>query len=149
MIKKYIDFIKESDDFNSLGEWIESLYDDEYVKNIVNRYIKDIDGDIRLSNAINTLDIVEKKDIKNQIETIVEKLTKMKSRGIPKDKSGKFQFLLKMLKNNKWLDGNDLTSEQKKNIKAEIKKMRQSDESWSNWGKRSLGLDDEQEDEDI
>lgn len=68
MIKKYIDFIKESDEFNSLGEWVESLYDDEYVKNIVNRYVKDIDGDIRLSNAINTLDVAEKKDIKNQID---------------------------------------------------------------------------------
>ena len=89
------------------------------------------------------------RDIKNQIETIVEKLTKMKNRGIPKDESGKFQFLLKMLKNNKWIDGNELTPEQKTNIKAEIKKMRQSGESWKNWSKRNLGLDDEQEDEDI
>lgn len=87
--------------------------------------------------------------VQDQIENIVEKLTKMKNRGIPKDKSGKFQFLLKMLKNNKWIDGNELTPEQKTNIKAEIKKMRQSGESWKNWGKRNLGLDDEQEDEDI
>jgi hypothetical protein len=65
LIKKYLDFIKESsDDFNSLGEWIESLSYDEYVMNIVNRYINDdkdlyggddINPDIDLSNAINLL----------------------------------------------------------------------------------------------
>jgi hypothetical protein len=63
MIKKYLDFIKESsDEFNSIGEWVESLSDDEYVKNIVNRYINDyndmyggddIDPTIDLSNSIN------------------------------------------------------------------------------------------------
>jgi hypothetical protein len=68
MIKSYIDFIKESDEFNSLGEWVELLYNDEYIKNIVNRYVKDISGNIRLSNAINTLDIQEKKEIKSQID---------------------------------------------------------------------------------
>ena len=42
VIKKYLDFINESsDDFNSLGEWVESLSSDEYVMNIVNRYIND------------------------------------------------------------------------------------------------------------
>ena len=37
MIKKYLEFIKESElqDFNSLGEWIECVYDVEYIKNIV------------------------------------------------------------------------------------------------------------------
>ena len=38
MIKKYLEFIKESQilykGFNSLGEWIESISDDIYIKNI-------------------------------------------------------------------------------------------------------------------
>ena len=68
MIKKYLDFIKENNEYNSLGEWVESLYDDEYVKNIVNRFISDITPDIKLSNAINLLDDREKADIKTQIE---------------------------------------------------------------------------------
>lgn len=68
MIKKYLEFIKENNEFNSLGEWVESLYSDEYVKNIVNRFISDITPDIKLSNAINLLDDNEKADIKAQID---------------------------------------------------------------------------------
>ena len=78
VIKKYLDFIKESsDEFNSLGEWVESLSDDEYVMNIVNRYINDdkdlyggddINPDINLSNAINLLDDMTKEEIKQQID---------------------------------------------------------------------------------
>ena len=56
MIKRYLDFIKEDNEFHSLGEWIESLIDDEYVRNIVSRYTKDSDPSIDLSNAINILD---------------------------------------------------------------------------------------------
>ena len=68
MIKKYLEFIKEGNIEGSLGEWIESLYQDEYVKNIVNRYIGEIGPDIRLSNAINLLDDATKKEIKQQID---------------------------------------------------------------------------------
>ena len=74
IIKKYLDFIKESsDEFNSIGEWVESLSDDEYVKNIVNRYINDyngmyggddIDPTIDLSNSINLLPENIQKEIK-------------------------------------------------------------------------------------
>lgn len=69
MIKKYLEFIKENkEDFNSIGEWVESLYDDEYIKNIVNRFLGEITPDIKLSNAINLLDPREQADIKKQIE---------------------------------------------------------------------------------
>lgn len=78
IIKKYLDFINESsDDFNSLGEWVESLSSDEYVMNIVNRYINDnnnlyggddINPTIDLSNAVNLLDDKIKKEIKSQID---------------------------------------------------------------------------------
>lgn len=74
MIKRYLDFIKESqiNGFNSLGEWVESLMDDEYVRNIVSRYTKDSDHSIDLSNAINILDDKTKQEIKAQIDYYLE-----------------------------------------------------------------------------
>jgi len=74
MIKRYLEFIKENqaDGFDSIGEWVESLYQDEYVKNIVNRYIGEIGSDIRLANAINLLDEHTQKEIKQQIEKYQE-----------------------------------------------------------------------------
>ena len=69
MIKRYLEFIKENlYGFNSLGEWIESLMNDEYVRNIVSRYTKDSDHSIDLSNAINILDDKTKQEIKAQID---------------------------------------------------------------------------------
>lgn len=74
MIKRYLDFINENqiNGFNSLGEWIESLIDDDYVKNIVSRYTKDSDPSIDLSNAINILDDKTKQEIKSQIDHYLE-----------------------------------------------------------------------------
>ena len=73
-LKKYIDFISESrsDEFISLGEWVESLISDEYIKNIVSRYTKDISPDIYLSNAINVLDERTQSEIKSQIEEYLQ-----------------------------------------------------------------------------
>lgn len=71
IIKKYLEFIKESED-NSFGEWVESHIDDEYIKNIVSRFTGDIDPTIRLANAINILDENEKSDIKSQINKYLE-----------------------------------------------------------------------------
>ena len=73
MIKRYLEFIKENlNGFNSLGEWIESLMNDEYVRNIVSRYTKDSDHSIDLSNAINILDDKTKQEIKAQIDYYLE-----------------------------------------------------------------------------
>jgi hypothetical protein len=73
MIKKYFEFIKENfNGFNSIGEWVESLYDDDYVKNIVSRYLGEISSDIRLSNAVNLLDDKEKTEIKKQIDNYLK-----------------------------------------------------------------------------
>jgi hypothetical protein len=73
MIKRYLEFIKENlNGFNSLGEWIESLMNDEYVRNIVARYTKDSDHSIDLSNAINILDDKTKQEIKAQIDHYLE-----------------------------------------------------------------------------
>ena len=73
MIKRYLEFIKEDfNGFNTLGEWIESLMGDEYVRNIVARYTKDSDHSIDLSNAINILDDKTKQEIKAQIDHYLE-----------------------------------------------------------------------------
>lgn len=74
LIKKYIEFIKESnlDDFNSLGEWIESLIGDDYINNIVIRYTKDLDPSIRVSNVINLLDKRTQNEIKGQIDRYLQ-----------------------------------------------------------------------------
>jgi hypothetical protein len=82
LIKKYLDFIKESSkDFNSVGEWIKSLSDDPYILNIVNRYIdddnnlysgKDIKPQIDLENAINLLDEKTKLEIKSQVDQYLQ-----------------------------------------------------------------------------
>lgn len=74
MIKRYSQFIKETkiNGFNSLGEWIESLIDDEYVRNIVARYTNGSDPSVDLSNAINILDDRTKSEIKSQIDEYLQ-----------------------------------------------------------------------------
>lgn len=83
IIKRYFQFIFESnvEDFESFGKWIESLSNDEYVLNIVNRYINDynklyggydIDPTIDLSNAVNLLDARTKSEIQKQIEEYLQ-----------------------------------------------------------------------------
>jgi len=88
MIKKYLQFIKESfekskEDFNSLGEWVEYLYELYSVeeeklsnlKSIVNRNfnikgkesLEEIGTDIRLANAINILDENVQKEMESMI----------------------------------------------------------------------------------
>lgn len=73
MIKRYLDFIKEDfNGFHTLGEWVESLMDDEYIRNIVARYTKDSDASVDLSNAINILDDNTKDEIKYQIDNYLQ-----------------------------------------------------------------------------
>lgn len=82
IIKKYLKFISESiEEFNSFGEWVKSISDDEYIMNIVNRYIDDTQGfysgedinpDIDLENAINLLDERTKEEIKSQIDEYLQ-----------------------------------------------------------------------------
>lgn len=74
MIKKYIEFISEGqfNEFNSLGEWVESLIDDLYIRNIITRYTKEFDPSINLSNVINVLDNKEQREIKYQIDHYLE-----------------------------------------------------------------------------
>ena len=92
MIKKYFDFLRESsnegencksrNEFDSLGEWVEYLYDfykdDEglgYIKNIVGRKylnraeetIDDIEAGINLSNAVNILS----DDVREEMEDML------------------------------------------------------------------------------
>ena len=68
-LKLYERFISESE---SLGDLVERLSDDDYIMNIVNRYIKETSHDIKLSNAVNLLSDDEKSDIKSQIDKYLE-----------------------------------------------------------------------------
>jgi hypothetical protein len=69
MILRYKQFIKENlNDFNSLGEWIESLMDDDYIRNIVARYTNGFDPSLNISNVINLLDKRTQLEIKSQVE---------------------------------------------------------------------------------
>lgn len=73
MIKRYLEFIKENyTEFNSLGEWIESLSGDPYIINILTRYTSEIDPSIEISNAVNLLDTKTQNEIKGQIERYLE-----------------------------------------------------------------------------
>lgn len=88
IIKRYLQFINESEDFNLglyLTEPIENgrcLCDDEYIMNIVNRYINDVQHlyrgeDIRpeidLENSVNLLDNRVKIEIKQQIDDYLQR----------------------------------------------------------------------------
>ena len=94
MIKKFIEFIKENSEnetennFNSLGEWVEYLFDlykndDEKLSNlksILNREynikyqddLNDIKSDIRLANAINIIDDKTKSEMSSLISNFVK-----------------------------------------------------------------------------
>jgi hypothetical protein len=73
MIKKYKEFIKSlNESHDSIGEWIESLIEDDYIKMIVNRYTGDIDPSIRMSNSINILDKKIQSEIKTQVDRYLE-----------------------------------------------------------------------------
>lgn len=71
IIKKFNKFKNENKQSNSeiedLGLFIEKNIKHDYIKNIINRYISDIDPSIRVANAVNLLDDKTKKDIKRQV----------------------------------------------------------------------------------
>jgi len=58
MIKRYFDFINENyGGFSSLAEYIEHLAkDNEYAKSVISDFTKDINPNVRIANAINSLD---------------------------------------------------------------------------------------------
>jgi hypothetical protein len=72
MIKRYNDFIQESfskEDHHSLGEYIEQLAEnDEFIQMIVGQMTGDIDASIRMSNAINLLDDLQKVELLKRVE---------------------------------------------------------------------------------
>jgi hypothetical protein len=72
LIKSYLQFINE-DESSSLGEWLLSLSDDEYIRNIISRYTKDIDPSIDLENSINLLDKRTQLEIKQQVDEYLQK----------------------------------------------------------------------------
>lgn len=79
MIKRYLEFIVENNNSDDLGKQIESLFNDEYIKNLVIKYTKDIDPSIKLSNVINSLDINIKNDLKKQVDDYLKNGLTMKT----------------------------------------------------------------------
>jgi len=65
---KYLKLYENFDKEQSLGEFINSLSDDEYVIELTNDFIKDIDQSLNLVNAVNLLDEQKKKQLKARIE---------------------------------------------------------------------------------
>lgn len=72
LIKRYLQFINE-DENSSLGEWLLSLNDDEYIRNIISRYTKEFDPSIDLENVINLLDKKTQLEIKQQVDEYLQK----------------------------------------------------------------------------
>lgn len=70
-IKKYIDFILESQESQSIGQWIESVADD-YVLNLVSQYTQDIDPSIKLSNSIDILQDFEKEELSKKVKDYID-----------------------------------------------------------------------------
>lgn len=74
LIKNFFSFIKESSVneietlHNSLGEYIEGLCNDEYIKMITNQYLTETDSTISISNAVNILDDLKKVELLKRVE---------------------------------------------------------------------------------
>ncbi len=68
MIKKYFEF-SEYGKFNTIGEYIESLCDDEFIRSLVGEYTKEMDPKVRVSNSINLLGDYEKIQILKRVES--------------------------------------------------------------------------------
>lgn len=68
MISKYFEF-SQYGKHNTLGEYIESLCDDEFIRSIVGEYTKEIDPKIRVSNSINLLEDYEKIQLLKRVES--------------------------------------------------------------------------------
>ena len=75
MILRKFSLFKENQKYNSIGEQIEDLVgDDEYLLMVVSNYLDNKDTDVRLANAVNTLDHFEA----NQL---LDRVLKVKSKG--------------------------------------------------------------------
>lgn len=70
-IKKYSNFINEMSDF-SISDLVLDNIKDDYIKNIVTRYTKDIDPQIDIWNAVNLLDTKTQKEIEGQIKRYLD-----------------------------------------------------------------------------
>ena len=75
MILRKFSLFKENQKYNSIGEQIEDLVgDDKYLLMVVSNYLDNKDTDVRLANAVNTLDHFEA----NQL---LDRVLKIKSMG--------------------------------------------------------------------
>lgn len=70
MIYNFNAFLQETN--NSIGDWVEGLYNDENIKRWVDDYIKGIDPSLRISSAVNILDSQKQEELKNKINKYLE-----------------------------------------------------------------------------
>jgi hypothetical protein len=74
MILRKFSLFKENQKYNSIGEQIEDLVkDDEYLLMLVSNYLDSKDTDVRLANAVNTLDHFEANQLLNRILKVKSK----------------------------------------------------------------------------
>ena len=68
MILRKFSLFKENQKYNSIGEQIEDLVgDDEYLLMVVSNYLDNKDTDVRLANAVNTLDHFEANQLLDRV----------------------------------------------------------------------------------
>jgi len=69
MIKKFIEYVNEDVDIDTLGKYVSDLAEkDDYIKTLIGEYTGDIDPSITMANAINILDDDDKLDILKRVE---------------------------------------------------------------------------------
>lgn len=69
MIKKFVEYLNEDVDINSLGKYVSDLAEkDEYIKTLVGEYTGDVDPSITISNAVNVLEDEDKIDLLKRVE---------------------------------------------------------------------------------
>lgn len=103
MLKKYFEFIKESEE--NLGKWVDEIYQkDNSIISIIGKYITEKDPTINLISAVNTIDGDKKSELKKDLETYLngksstEVSTSTRENTEEKVKNrGLFKILLKVL----------------------------------------------------
>lgn len=104
-LKKYIHFIKESiskEDFNTVGEYIEKLAeDDEDARIFIGEYLKEYNPTVRIANAVNLL-------TKKEQEEIIDKILQNKKNVEPEEPTVMVNTDLEVLESENSLGGKNL-----------------------------------------
>lgn len=75
IFKKYHLFLEYN---NQFGVWVESLIEDDFIKELVNRYIGGMSSDLSVKNSINVLSNIQKEELNTQIQDYLKNGLKTK-----------------------------------------------------------------------